>query len=243
MFTGEDLTIDCARGEKEDPILHYRKSVDGEQLTYFMGDKPRVEEAKRLEPRSEGKDFWYDIEAASAIDGGEYECDWTGANDETNHYVTVVDKGSITCPEAPARVIAGDAVEGLQCSISKSGALLNDWLNDKTKETGLIFTAEDDDGMQMDVFYEETVDKITAKIVNLNFHKRQNGTALTCKFVSMHKTEISCETSPIQVDCDDTSDPHFCSEQLSKTDSANAIESSFVIFGLCALVIRFNFLD
>ena len=40
--------------------------------------------------KEEGDDRWYVIEKATLPDGGEYECDWSAENDETNHYVNVI---------------------------------------------------------------------------------------------------------------------------------------------------------
>ena len=58
--------------------------------------------------------------------------------------------------------------------------------------------------MEVDVVYEEAEDIIIAKIDPLKLYKWQNGTTLMCKFVSMHNTETSCTTSPIDVYCDES---------------------------------------
>ena len=62
------------------------------------------------------------------------------------------DKTSLVCPEVPPVADAGEKIDGIQCDISKTGALEKAWLNDGSKREalGLKFTAQDSQGVGFD---------------------------------------------------------------------------------------------
>jgi len=200
VFKDEHLTIDCT-GHEAEPILKYRTDMEGDPTIFFYGTIRRGGAHEEITARNEGKDYYYDIQKADMTNGGEYECDWTAENDETNHFVNIVDNTTLVCPQFAAPVMAGESVEGLSCQISKSGVVVQSWLNDETKKEalGLDFQIVDSQGNPVAVEYEEKQDLLIAKVVDLKLTKEQNGTALTCKFVSMHKTEVSCQSNAAQV--------------------------------------------
>jgi len=200
VFEGETLTIDCAGGEAE-PILQYRHFASEDPITYFIGAKVRTKEAQNITARQNGNDIYYEIKEAVLDDGGEYECDWTAANDETNHYVNVIDASTIQCPEFTGPVMADEPVNNLSCSITKFGTVIHDWLKDPTKADalGLKFTIVDSQGNDVKVVYEETQDTLVAKVADLALSKEQNGTTLSCKIVSVHGTDATCTSNEAQV--------------------------------------------
>jgi len=200
VFEGEHLTIDCAGGDQAN-ILKYREKAESDPIIYYFGTTARAGAPKEITARQEGNDYFYDINKANLTNGGEYECDWTPENDETNHYVNIVDNSTLKCPEFPDHVMAGEAIEGLNCSISKFGTVIHSWLNnaDKAEALNLDFTVVDAEGNPVKVEYAETQDSIIAKVVDLKLSKEQNGTTLSCKFVSMHKTDVSCQSNAAQV--------------------------------------------
>jgi hypothetical protein len=198
VFEGEPLTIDCTGG-KQSTILKYRKlASDPDPIVYFYHKDRRDDAALGIEPRTESEDshnIWYEIEKAEKKHGGEYECDWSKENDELNHYVNIVDKDTLSCPEFPALVEPGALIPNLTCSISKSGTIVHDWLVNKIEHLNLDFTIVDSAGNPVAVEYDETFDSITAKVVDLKLSKEQNGTTLTCKFASMSKNVSECKSN------------------------------------------------
>jgi len=223
VFQGESVEVDCTGdyGNTE-PILMYRKKVPGDPVTYYVGGDRRPAAPEYIKPKQvTASEFLYSIDSAVPEDGGEYECDWSPQNDELNHYVNVVDKSSLGCPEVPPVVDAGQMVDGVQCHISKSGALEKAWLNDgsKSQALGLKFTIEDSQGSPFPVVYEETADRLTAKATNLRLHKNQNNTSIVCKFVSIHGTEASCPSKPVVVNCDETNAAsQYCKDPEEESD-------------------------
>jgi len=217
VFENESVTIDCTEGdEQQDPILLYRKQLKDDPKTYFVGGTERPGTPKGFSVEKVGEfDFLYKIEAAQKENGGEYECDWDSTQDELNHYVNVVDKSSLVCPDVPSMILAGENIEGVECTISKSGALVKEWLSDYSKrdELGLKFTIEDHRGIPFAVTYEETADSLTATAMHASLSKRENGTSIVCKFVTTHGTETKCLTDKIQVYCDETNkETDYCKD-------------------------------
>jgi len=223
VFNNESLVVDCT-GHSTDAILMYRKVHDDDPQIYFLGDVRRGG-PERITARKEGDhDMFYTIKAAAPEDGGEYECDWTADNDELNHYVNIVEKSSLICPEVKSPVLAGETMEGIQCSISKTGTLVKEWLNDESKADvmRLKFSIEDSEGKPFAVEYEEAADKLIVTATDLRLHKDHNNTAIVCKFVSTEGTEATCKTDPIQVNCDESNSAStFCADRpADNTNSA-----------------------
>ena len=59
------------------------------------------------------------------------------------------DNSTLKCPEFPDHVMAGEAIEGLNCSISKFGTVIHSWLNnaEKAEALNLDFTVVDAEGV------------------------------------------------------------------------------------------------
>jgi len=195
VFEGEKLTIDCTGGHQE-TILKYRKLADDADPTiYFFGDQQRDDAANGIVARKEGLNVFYEIAKANKSHGGEYECDWSKENDEMNHYVNIVDYDTLACPEFKNPVTAGEVIPDLECSISKAGTVIHDWLVNKTEHMGLDFTIVDSEGNPVEVEYDDTFDSIKARPVNFKLTKEQNGATLTCKFGSMHGNVTECKSN------------------------------------------------
>jgi hypothetical protein len=202
IFTGEALVIDClAKGVDADPILMYREKLSDQPDVYYIGGASRPVTPKNLKAMKENEhDYHYTYENAQPANAGEYECDWTKALDETNHYVNIIDKESLSCPSFSNPITSDVAIEGLECAVDKTGLLAPGWLNNKTDEMGLDFKVLDAAGNALEVSYVETETQLIAKVVEeVKLTREQHGAKLTCVFKSLAGTEQQCESNAADV--------------------------------------------
>ena len=67
----------------------------------------------------------------------------------------------------------------------------------------------------MVVDYDEEAGILSASAAGLTLKRTDNGTKLSCKFVSQHGTEAVCESEPIIVKC--KADEIVCTETITMT--------------------------
>lgn len=195
VFEGGFLDIDCAGGDQA-PILNYRQRPDSsEHKTIFYGEINRDKEYADIIPvKKDGNDVHYEIKSAKLSQGGEYECDWSSDKDEWNHYVNVVDYDTISCPTFTNPITENTVIPGLECSIVKAGAIVEEFIN-STEKMNLKFDILDSAGNPVKVVYEEVYEKMTAKVDGLMLTRKQHGTKLVCQFTDIHGNVSKCESN------------------------------------------------
>lgn len=209
-FEGEKVSIDCLADEKvADAFLMYRSIRSKSLVTLYVGESKRADAPESLMvKRGSGDkkyDFWYIYNNVTSEMAGEYECDWTKDLDEGNHHLLVMKKNSLVCPLFSAAMDAGTSLEGITCSIDKTGFVRQGWLNDHDRLKELKFTITDHSGQALNVVYAEDATRLSATLKDVTLSNAHNGTKLECKVASTAGGEATCQTNAVIVNHEESS--------------------------------------